>query len=235
MLAVGGVTWFLVSHSSSPSTGGTGPQHSPTATPSTTSATGVVTLANDTFHRPDQTFWGTASDGLAWGGDVNTSSDCSIAAHKGQITRTANGVSYYTGLLGPSFANGEVLASGSISRYNPSHLGAILRWSDNSHYYKAFIDGQQLHLIKRDGKNAPTLQAIPFTAQANVSYTIRFRAFGTTLEARVWQTGTTEPTAWMVTGTNNTFPSGRGGMRPQLDQNVTLQTNFFTIIKRTNA
>jgi len=236
VLAVGGVTWFFVSHSSSPSTGQTtgGAQTTPTTT-SPTTAPAVVTLADDTFHRADQTFWGTASDGLQWGGAVSTSQDCSIVAHKGQIVRTANGKSYYTGVLGPSFTNGEIVASGSISHYNPSHFGAILRWSDDNHYYKAFIDGQQFHLIKRDGAQAPTLQSIPFAAQANIPYTIRFRAFSTTLEARVWQTGTTEPTAWMVSGTDNTFPTGRGGLRPQLDQNVTLQVRFFTMIKRANS
>ncbi|MGB8348155.1 MAG: protein kinase [Ktedonobacteraceae bacterium] len=234
VVAVGGVTWFIASHASSPSTAHTtgGAQTTPTTSSSPTTAPAVVTLADDTFHRPDQIFWGTASDGLQWGGDVNTSQDCSIVARKGQIARTANGVSYYTGVLGPSFANGEVVVSGSISHYNPSHLGAILRWTDNNHYYKAFIDNQQFHLIARNGNHAPSLQTIPFAAQPNVPYTIRFHATGTSLGARVWRTGTTEPTTWMVSGTDSTFHSGQGGLRPQLDQNVTLHVNFFTIIQR---
>ena len=234
VLAVGGAAWYLVSHSPSPSTGHNtgGARTTPTTPPSPTTAPNVVTLANDTFHRPDQTLWGTASDGLQWSGDVSTSQDCTITALKGQITRTANGVSYYTGVLGPSFANGEVVVSGSVSQYNPSHFGAILRWIDNSHYYKAFVDNQQFHLIVRNGNKATTLQAIPFAAQANVPYTIRFRVTGTTLEARVWRTGTTEPTTWMVSGTDHTFASGQGGLRPQLDQNVTLQASFFTIIQK---
>jgi serine/threonine protein kinase len=236
VLAVGGVIGYFVSRPSSPSTTHTtgGAQKTPTRSSSPTTPA-IVTLANDTFHRPDQTLWGTASDGLQWGGDVNTSQDCTITALKGQIVRSESGVSYYTGVLGPSFANGEVLVSGSISQYNPSHLGAILRWIDNGHYYKAFIDGQQFHLIAREGNHAPSLQTIPFVAQPNVPYTIRFRVFGDTLEARVWQTGTTEPTTWMVSGTDHTFRVGQGGLRPQLDQNVTLQVSYFTLIQRASV
>jgi serine/threonine protein kinase len=237
VLAVGGVVGYFASRPSSPSTGHTtgGVQTTPTRSSSPTTAPAIVTLANDTFHRPDQTLWGTASDGLQWGGDVNISQDCTITALKGQIVRTTSGVSYYTGLLGPSFANGEVLVSGSISQYNPSHLGAILRWIDNGHYYKAFIDGQQFHLIAREGNHAPSLQTIPFVAQPNVPYTIRFRAFDSTLEARVWETGTAEPTTWMVSGIDHTFRVGQGGLRPQLDQNVTLQVSSFAIIQRATA
>lgn len=236
-LAVGGAAWFFISRPSSPSTGRTtgGTKTTPTTSSSTATTPAIVTLANDTFHRPNQPLWGTASDGLEWGGDVNISQDCTITALKGQIARTASGISYYTGVLGPSFANGEVVMSGSISQYHPSHLGAILRWIDNNHYYKAYIDGQQFHLIVRNGNHAPSLQTVPFTAQANVPYTIRFRAFDSTLEARVWQTGTAEPTAWMVSGTDHTFRAGQGGLRPHLNQNVTLQVGFFTLIQRTSA
>lgn len=230
-LAVGGAAWFFTSRPSSPSTnhitGGT--KTTPTTAPT------IVTLANDTFHRPDQPLWGAASDGLQWGGDVNISQDCTITSFKGQIARTASGISYYTGVLGSSFANGEVVASGAVSQYNPSHFGAILRWIDNNHYYKAYIDGQQFHLIARNGNHAPSLQTVPFTTQANVPYTIRFRAFDSTLEARVWQTGTTEPTTWMVSGTDHTFHAGQGGLRPHLNQNVTLQVGFFTLIQRASA
>ncbi len=43
---------------------------SPSVTPSPTAG---VTLAQDTFQRANQTYWGTASDGQKWGGDANSS------------------------------------------------------------------------------------------------------------------------------------------------------------------
>ncbi len=68
---------------------------SPTLSPSpsvtlspTLSPTPGVTLAQDTFHRANQTDWGTASNGQIWGGDANSSNGFSIAGNTGQL---ANG------------------------------------------------------------------------------------------------------------------------------------------------
>src|SRR5207302_5965151 len=93
---VGGVTWFLLARSSSPSTGqaAAGTNLTPTAQPSPTSKSTqpvVHVLAQDTFRRPDQTFWGTASDGHKWGGEANASTEFTISGGIGQIQRVANG------------------------------------------------------------------------------------------------------------------------------------------------
>src|SRR5579884_3422103 len=43
------------------------------------------TLARDTFQRPDQLFWGKASDGQLWTGDANGSDTFSIVRNAGQV------------------------------------------------------------------------------------------------------------------------------------------------------
>jgi len=192
-------------------------------------------LAQDTFHRPDQTFWGTASDGHRWGGEANVLVGFSIAGGMGQIYRIVNGHNYYTATLGPVITDADLVVSASLSRFNPSHLGVVLRFKDDVNYYKVLVDQSQLNILKRVNNIATTLRKIPFAAQANTPYTIRFRAVGTTLQAKVWQTGSTEPADWMVRATDNTFQSGRGGLRPQLDQNDTLQISLFNMTKPTNA
>src|SRR5207253_115586 len=67
--AAGGITWALVSQSSSTSpgqtTGGTG-------------GTGATILAQDNFQRPNQGGWGTAQDGFTWQGNAKFSADFSI-------------------------------------------------------------------------------------------------------------------------------------------------------------
>src|SRR5258707_9552977 len=47
--------------------------------------------------------------------------------------------------------------------------------------------------------------SVSFAATAGTSYTLRFRVVGTTLYARVWQTGTTEPTNWLITVTDTSL------------------------------
>ncbi len=185
VLAVGGITWFLLQHSSSTSpgqtTGGTTIMPTAPSTPTSAPTQPVASmLAQDTFHRPDQTFWGTASDGHRWGGEANVLVGFSIAGGMGQIYRIVNGHNYYTATLGPVITDADLVVSASLSRFNPSHLGVVLRFKDDVNYYKVLVDQ-------------------------------------------------------MVRATDNTFQSGRGGLRPQLDQNDTLQISLFNMTKPTNA
>ena len=66
-------------------------------------------------------------------------------------------------------------------------------------------------------------------AQPGTLYTLRFRVVGTTLQAKAWPAANTEPPNWMVTVTDNNFHSGQAGLRPQVNQHVTLQITSFTL------
>lgn len=188
-------------------------------------------LAQDTFQRADQQFWGKASDGQTWEQDAAMLSDFSIAGQTGKIYRTAQGAAFYTAILGPVITNADVVVSGSISQFNNSQLGgAFLRWTDDAHYYKTYIDGSKLYILRRPAPGAdPVLASAAFSARANTSYTLRFRAIGATLQAKAWQTGSTEPAEWMVSAHDTLFTSGRAGLRPQLNQYVTLQVSSFML------
>lgn len=208
----------------------------PAATQTTTTGTGATILAQDDFHRGDQQFWGTSSGGQAWSGDVATSTDCSIAGQTGQIHRAGSGHSLYSAILGQAVADAEVLASGMMSHYSnqaqtpDSHFGVMLRLSNNQ-YYKAYIDGTQFRFLKRlSPTQGPNIAAASFQAQPGVNYTIRFRVVGNTLSARVWPTGTTEPANWMLSVTDHDIQvAGNGGLRPNLDQGVTLNVTAFQL------
>jgi len=63
---------------------------------------------------------------------------------------------------------------------------------------------------------ATVLGTSPFSATGGTSYTLRFRIVGTTLYAKVWKTGGTEPTSWMVTVTDTALSSGFCGLRVQI-------------------
>jgi hypothetical protein len=78
-------------------------------------------------------------------------------------------------------------------------------------------------LQKKVSSSTSVLKSVPFAAGAGTSYTLRFSISGTTLSAKVWKTGTTEPTNWMISATDSTFSSGFCGLRI-LDQNGTTAT-----------
>ena len=212
--------------------GGLSPTPSPASgvTPQTTltgdPASGV-TLAQDTFHRANQTGWGTASDGQIWGGDANSSHVFSIAGNSGQL---ANGYNTYSAVLGPTATNAQVLFSGSMSSFKYTNLGAVLRWTNGNNWYKAYIDGTNLVIQKKVNGSTTILNKTAFAAQAGISYTLRFSVVGSTLSAKVWQTGSPEPGNWMVTATDSTFQSGYCGLRVLVQTGTIAQITAFTAL-----
>ena len=204
---------------------------SPTVSPSPTvlpSATIIpspgTTIAQDTFQRANQQYWGTASDGLTWTGDANSANAFSIANNAGQLS---NGGSAYNAVLGPVAADSEVIFSGSLSSFNFTNLGAVLRWQDTNNWYKAYIDGANLVVQKKVNGTTTILKTVPFAATAGQSYTIDFSIVGTTLSANVWQTGTTEPSGWMVTAADSSLSSGFCGLRIQMQNGVIATITSF--------
>jgi hypothetical protein len=114
-----------------------------------------------------------------------------------------------------------------MSQFNQSNIGAVLRWTDTNDWYKSYIDGNNLVVLKRVAGMATRLGAFPFVAKGGVLYTLRFRMRGTTLSAKVWQNGNPEPANWMVTVMDNTFQSGYGGLRLVLENGIVARITSF--------
>ena len=191
--------------SSSPS-----PSTSPSSSPSSSPSQGT-TLGTDTFQRANQALWGKASDGQTWGGDANVQGSFSVSGNAGLVSGT--GGNSYSAVLGPSAANAEVFATGSLSSFSSSNFGDVLRWTDGNDWYKAYIDGADLVIQKKVAASAAILATVPFAAAGGTSYTIHFRVVGSTLTANVWASSGSEPSGWMVTATDSSLTSGFAGMR----------------------
>lgn len=182
-------------------------------------------LAQDTFSRANQTFWGIASDGQRWQADAMSSPGFAIVNHAGQVANS-NGI--YDAILGPRITNAEVAFSGSVSRFGPSTLGALLRWTSAKNLYKAYLDGAHLILLKDVGGIVTTLKSVAFVAQESQLYTFHFRVLGSLLSAKVWPTNDPEPANWMVTTTDTSLSSGYGGLRVVLENGITATITSFT-------
>lgn len=188
-------------------------------------------LAADTFHRPPQAGWGTASDGQPWGADANTSAAFSIAGNSGVMAPAATG--FQTAALGPTVRDADVLLTASLSTFangtSNNELAAMLRWVDNNHFYKAGMDGNVFRLyVRTSATTSMTLVKMNYPATAGTSYSIRFRVVGTTFMGKVWPSGSAEPAAWMLTATDNSIAAGVCGMRVVFNALVTATfTNFL--------
>src|SRR3974377_2196420 len=116
-----------------------------------------------------------------------------------------------------------------MSSFSNTNLGAVLRWTNTNNWYKAYINGTSLVVQKKVNGTTAIIGSASFVATAGTSYTLRFRVVGTTLYARVWQTGATEPVNWMVTVTDTTFSSGFCGLRLQVASGVTANYTSFLV------
>jgi len=204
------------------------PTASPTTTPgppTTTPVPGTI-LAQDTFQRANQTYWGTASDGHKWAGEANSQTVFSIVNNAGQV---GNGSGLYNAVLGPVATNSEVVVTGTLSSFSNTNLGAVARWTDTNNWYKAYIEGTNLVVQKKVSGAYTTLGSAPFAATGGTAYSLRFRVVGTSLSARVWRAGSAEPTTWMVTATDSAFQSGSSGLRITIQTGVTATFTAFQV------
>jgi hypothetical protein len=185
-------------------------------------------LAKDTFQRQDQSQWGTASDGHQWGGDANTKPFFSITGMKGQMTR---GQGALEAVIGLPTDNVDVTISGSVNQFgNNANLGAVLRWTDTNNFYKAFIDGNHLSILRSVNGQTSILKQIDIQTSAGVAQTLRFLSLGTMLFAKVWPSGTTEPQNWMLVADDQTFTTGQFGIRVFEQPTTVITITSFTAI-----
>ena len=183
-------------------------------------------LAQDTFARPDQLLWGTATNGSPWQADANRSPAFAIAGHTGTIT---GGRGFFDALLGPLVSNEEAQTTASITRFNGGrdNFGVVVRFSDANDYYKTYLDGASLVLIKRVAGHTSALSSVPFAAQDGRSYSLRFRAVGQQLFVRAWPSAGPEPGGWMITASDGSLTSGFGGLRALLENDIAITVTAF--------
>jgi streptogramin lyase len=213
----------IPSSSSGTSTTSTSVGGSTSTSTSTVPVSGSV-LGSDSFVRANQALWGTASDGQVWAGDANARTVFSIVSNTGRVTNT--GSTSYSAVLGPAAANADVQVTGSLSAFVNSNFGAVLRYGDTNNWYKAFIDGSSLFIQKKVAGGTTMVGSVPFAALPGASYTIEFRAIGSTLTAKVWPSSSAPPPNWMVSGVDTSLTTGFTGIRFLTQNGTATITNY---------
>jgi serine/threonine protein kinase len=241
MLLAGGTSWWLSTHQGQLPIGhslfkaGAGRNIKSTAPVAQSAQNGAShipianILAQDTFQRGDQLFWGIASDSSQWEGDANTARAFSIANATGRI---ANAQGTFNALLGPVSSDTEIIASVSINAFaNGVNCGLVLRWFNDDNWYKALLDGQHLSILRRINGQTDTLKTISFPMQAKRFYKLRFRTIGAVLLAKTWPSSDkVEPPHWQITASDTALMSGRAGLRVVIQPTTTITITSFTAV-----
>jgi PKD repeat protein len=189
-----------------------------TRTVTVTAPLGPTTYVSDPFTRSVAGGWGTAPTGGAW--SVNgTASNYAVNGSAGTIVNPAGSgrLAYLAGVSAPAadavFSFGlDKVANGS-GTYLSTHARRIT--GQGSYAAKAQVTSNgsvTLALSRTNSAGAETVIQAPITIPG-LTYavgdklTVRVQAVGsnsTTVRAKVWKTGTTEPAAWQRSVTDST-------------------------------
>lgn len=155
--------------------------------------------------------------GLVSLGSINTSRYCVVPAAQADVDLVAS-------------VSTDVLAVGG------GHFVALVaRWLDTSNSYIARLEFEAdqdviLTLRKRVGGSETFLvqHTTDLTHAADTRFWIRFQVNGSTLRAKAWQDGTTEPAGWQVETTDTDLTeAGSVGMRSILSS---ANTNALPVV-----
>lgn len=176
-------------------------------------------IAADGFQRTVASGWGTADLGGPWSVS-STAANYAVSSGTASIVAPSAGSNRLALLSTVSARDVDVtteVAVGALPAAGSNYVYLVARDAGGTTDYRLrvryMIDGSvRVALVLRNAATADTLVgtevAVPgLTVAGGDVLSARFQASGsgtTTLRGRVWRTGTTEPTTWLVSGTDAT-------------------------------
>ncbi|MFD3444891.1 PKD domain-containing protein [Microbacteriaceae bacterium 4G12] len=202
-----------------------------TVTAPTTPPAGA--LATDTFTRTATGNWGTANTGGAWTNSSSTTSYYSVANGVGRHTASTAGRTIENYLPGVTSTNADVQATFSITPMNvggsvfASVIGRRVGTEDYRTRAVVGADGAISLRIYQGGTTLDIQTITGVTYSAGDQMRLRIQVTGTaptTIRAKIWEVGTTEPAAWQVEATDTTATlqqAGHAGISSYIGTGVT--------------
>jgi hypothetical protein len=215
------------------------------ATPPTTE------IASDTFERSVTNGWGSATRGGAWS-ILGTSSRYGISGGTGNHILATAGATAETMLPAVNATDVDLRASLAWNRtasQGTLYGTAVVRRQTSGNDYRlkvvvAASGAMQLVVARKVGSTETALRTVTvsgLTQTADTQYRVAFLAVTsagtTTLSAKLWRVGTTEPSAWAATVTDSTTGLQSGGavglnsyMSSGAVAAVTMRTDDFVVV-----
>ncbi|MDI9885307.1 hypothetical protein QMZ92_13115 [Streptomyces sp. HNM0645] len=174
--------------------------------------TAITGAAEDDFSAAQTDSWGTADVGGTWGlGGGTVPGDYDVVSGRGThtlgsvnvsrrsfLTQTVTDTDAQVDMQTSALATGAGITGSIVTRYLDS---------DNLYAARLAFNTDQtitLSLRKRVGGTETQLTAVtvPLTHAANTDVRLRFRVFGSLLQAKAWSPSAPEPASWQATATD---------------------------------
>lgn len=176
--------------------------------------TALTAGVGDAFGRTVASSWGTADAGGTWAQGGGTAADFAVAAGVGTHTLATTNVSRRTTLPNPhADVDVSVTVSASAVATGASFFGGLVARVvdiDNLYYARVeFTTGGTVALAIRERaagvESTLASVSLPYTYTAGSGIRLRFRATGTSLQARAWPVADFEPGIWHVSAADATL------------------------------
>ncbi|MEO8697918.1 MAG: DUF6531 domain-containing protein, partial [Acidimicrobiales bacterium] len=206
--------------------------HTPTSGTGGTLFTDPFTAANGTAW--NSTNWSTSAAGT--GGTVDVQSNTGR-----MLVNAAGGKTRALGTAATALTDAEVLTKVKFDTTNGgvfglSWLRGSTTWNSTdgellSNGYFVWVQASGAFSISKMVSNVETgLTSTTYSAAANTTFNLRFRAQGTLLQAKIWQDGTTEPSGWTLSTTDSSITtSGRAAVSATGGVSATVTFDDYTL------
>lgn len=189
------------------------------------SGTVPLVLARDSFERTVASGFGSAEVGGAWSTWGSPGTALSVNGGRGNVAHSnaaSSGTAYLNSVSTSDLDLWAKLSLDKVTNGGGSYLTVVGRSRGTSGEYRAKISvsasgAVTLQLVRSSGGETVLGTANPgFTYSAGDQMQLRLQSTGlspTTLRAKIWKVGTTEPAAWQVTAQDSTAAlQGPGGI-----------------------
>lgn len=203
-------------------------------------------LANDLYQRTTASGWGTADKGGAWttsGGNASFSVNGSAGRIFSNIYDTRGAM-----LNSVSSKNSDLTAKFTVDRTGAGYSWTLIGRQVGSDNYSARVrfeagDTMRIYILRGETAIGSSV-VLPGTYVAGTELSVRLQVTGTsptTVRTKVWRSADSEPTAWLLSGTDTTAAlqaNGSVGLLTYLGgtsttPNATMSMNSFTVVDPT--
>ncbi|MET0811965.1 MAG: hypothetical protein ABWY03_02850, partial [Microbacterium sp.] len=168
-------------------------------------------LAGDDFGRTAASGWGTSDKGGAWSVLYGAASAATVADGLAKVALPA-GQTRNLALAGLAVQNVEIQTDFSLAEApvtGASYAGIVARQTaTDSYQVRVWMQANgAVWLVTQRGNTVLNSYALPgVTRLGGETYTLKVNVTGTgttTIQAKLWATGTAEPAAWQITSTDS--------------------------------
>jgi hypothetical protein len=204
-----------------------------TVTVSTSGATANLALtavpaqsAQDTFTRPNQSGFGTASDGHAWSNDNASAASANVSINNSQLAFSTSGTAV-DGWMGIAYRDQVASADVNISSGTARVLARV---TGSGTWVALVVDPSNDELVLYSVSNGSWRQLGFWAAAPNLAfntwYHVRVETVGNTVAAKEWLFSDPEPAWQLIVSQTAVNGTGVGGL---LELNLGFQRDQFLI------